>query len=220
MHGFLDFVNPNQGREILGQWIERARLGLHLRLAELSIEISQALIADNAATAARLISAYFDEVGLDASGIDGFSQLNALGQLEEMNAIQFVLPFQTWQPPEAPRPVYDYLGRQWAWWIHKLATRYGWSRDDIFDLWPEEAMAYLQEIFVAEFDEADEARALSEMAYTYDKHTKESRFRPLPRPSWMVDKPEPEMIRIRRDWLPVGNVIKLNELEPDDIILH
>ena len=138
--------------------------------------------------------------------------LDAYRELQELNALRYFLPFQLWQPPELESPPYDYPGRQWAWWIHKLASRYGWARKDIFELWPEEAAAYLQEILVTEFEEADDRRALSELGYHYDKTTGKASFRPLPRPGWMVkDNPQPT-VRIRREMLPVGNVIDLSQV--------
>jgi hypothetical protein len=217
---FLDAVDPTQGLTVLGQWIPRARLGQHLRLDRLSARIAEALDADNAAEAARLMSAYFVEVGLDVEGADGVERLRAYLQLVELNQLKWLLPFQEWDAPPLAAPAYDYPHRAWAWWVHKLASRYGWSEDKIFSLWPEAAAAYLQEILVSEFEEADEARALSDLAYSYDKHSKTATFRPLPRPAWMVREEPVKTVRIRRSMLPVGNVIDLSKLGPDDVILH
>lgn len=204
---------------VLDQYIPRARLGLHLRLAELSDNINQALDAGNASEAARLMSAYFDLVGLDTAGANGVQALWAYLKLAALNQLQALLPFQKWEgPPHESRP-YDYAGRVWAWWIHKLATRYGWSRDEIFGLWPEEAAAYLQEILISEYDEADDARSLTELGYSYDKVTKKATFRPVPRPGWMIDRPE-KKVRIRKDMIPIGVVIDLSELRPEDTTVH
>ncbi len=207
---FLKVVLGEQGRVILGQWMPRARLGLHIKLAKISEEITNALISNDSRKAARLISAYCLEAGLeiDAAGV---AQLGAYFALVEMNSPAWLLPYQKWQAPPGKTKAYDYTGREWAWLIHKIASRYGWTRLEIFNLWPEEAAAYLQEIFIAEYDESDEARSLSELAYHYDKHTKKATFRPLPRPGWMVDTPEQKTFRIRKDRLPIGNVIKLDE---------
>jgi hypothetical protein len=69
---------------------------------------------------------------------------------------------------------------------------------------------YLQEIMVAEYNESDERRALSQMAYSYDKVSKKSRFHPLPRPSWMVSLVPAKPRRVHRDMLPMGVVIDLS----------
>ena len=220
MVDFLDAVEPDQGLTVLGQRIARARLGQHLRLDKLSTSISEALNADNAVEAARLMSAYFLEVALCVDGANGIERLTAYLDLVELNRLRWLLPFQEWEGPPASPLAYDYPNRTWAFWVHKLASRYGWSRDEIFDLWPEEAAGYLQEILVSEFEEADEARALSDLAYSYDKHTKKATFRPLPRPGWMVYEKKVKTVRIRRSMLPVGNIIRLDEMGPDDFIIH
>lgn len=225
---FLEGIDPAQGVDVLSRWVARARLGLHLRLAKISDLINQELLLENPAEAAHLISQYLEEAGLDAGQkVDysagqagGVAQLGAYLKLAELNALRWLLPFQKWEgAPTAPRPAYDYPGREWAWHIHKLASRYGWTRPEIFDLWPEEAASYLQEIFVAEFAETDEARSLTEIGYRYDKVTKQSTFIPTPRPGWMLDE-KPKMRRIRKDMLPMGHIIKLSELRPEDVTLH
>lgn len=219
--GFLEILEA-QGTTILDQWAPRARLGLHIILAELSDKISEALIGGDEKQAARLISAYFVESGLNVKQVSGVIQLGAYLELLELNNPRWLLPFQKWEsPPTKPIP-YDYPGRSWAWVVHKLASRYGWTRDEIFNLWPEEAAAYLQEIFISEYDESDEARSLSEVAYHYDKFTKKATFRPLPRPGWMVDGGgKPKTIRIRKDMLPQADkIIKLSDLRPKDDTVH
>lgn len=216
---FIEAID-NQGRVILGQWVPRARLGLHIKLSKISEKISQALIDSDGKAAARLISAYFSEVGLNVREVGGMAQLTTYLELFEMNSPAWLLAYQKWEAPPGKPKAYDYPGREWAWVIHKIASRYGWTREEIFNLWPEEAAAYLQEIFITEYDESDEARALSEMGWHYDKHTKRSTFRPLPRPGWMVEKPEEKKIRIRKDMLPVGHIIKLGNVRPEDVTLH
>lgn len=217
---FLESVNPTQGIEALGRRVPRARLGLHLRLAAISDQINQELLLDNPAKAALLISLYLQEAGLDVGQAGGVAQLGAYLKLAELNALRWLLPFQKWEgAAAAPQPAYDYPGREWAWYIHKLASRYGWTRPEIFDLWPEEAASYLQEIFVAEFAESDEARSLTELGYRYNKTTKKSTFIPIPRPGWMLDQ-KPKMRRIRKDMLPMGHIIKLSEMKPEDVMVH
>jgi len=96
---------------------------------------------------------------------------------------------------------------------HKLASRYGWSRGEIFKLWPEEAAAYIQEIMVSEYHEREDRRALSEISYQYDKATKTSRFIPAPFYNWMVDPAPPAPVRILAKMLPVGKIIKMEDDE-------
>lgn len=215
---FLEITNPGQGLEVLGQWVPRARLGLHLRLAKLTQVIHEALMSGDSMAASRHISAYFYMVGLNVENATGVEQMAALARLTAMNALQHQLPFQSWpEPDEGPDEVlaYDYAGRTYAWWIHKLATRYGWTRQFIFDeLWPEEAAAYLQEILVSEHNELEQERALSELSYKYDKGSQTSTFQALPKPGWMQPKREDKVFRIRKDMMPMGVVINLEDIDP------
>lgn len=214
---FLDIISPNQGAWVFEQWIPRARLGLHLRLSRVLERITYEDMGETMAA----ITEYLDLAGADVAGLTGFEQLRALLILTELNRLQTLLPFLEQQGPEDNKePPYTYPSRAWALWIHKLASRYSWSRDDIFNLWPEEAAVYIQEIILSEYDEADEQRALSQMSYSYDKATNISKFIPLPRPGWMLDKKEPvKKMRIRRDMLPMSDeIINLTTMSDDDII--
>lgn len=209
MEGYLDAVDPSQAITVgLGgqQYrVPRARLGLHLRLARLAGRFDE----EPEASAVR---DYLEVCGLPDEGT-GVEQLATFVALRLLNEWQWDLPWML-EPgnPEHKPPAYEYEDRTWAWWVHKLASRYGWTRDEVFDLWPEEAAAYLQEIFVSEFDETDRQRGLSELSYKYDKSTRTSRFIPTPRPGWMVGMKAPEARRVRKDVLPVGNVVDLEEL--------
>lgn len=209
---FLKIIKPNQGAWILYQYIPRARFGNHLRLADIADEVSQAFSDGNAKEASRLINAYFFIAGFKTDELSGFQQLVAYYKLVELNQLQGLFAFQKQTIEPGKEPPYAYNNRFIVWWIHKLASRYGWSRNDIFELWPEEAAAYLQEIFLSEVEEWEQERSLSELAYKYDKTTKKSRFIPTPKPNWMVMEEETKTIRIRRDMLPMGEIIELDKM--------
>jgi len=211
---FLNIINPNQGIWLFDQWIVRARFGLHLQLNNDAEKIESAFMNGDSAKASKLINAYFLLVGLKTDGQSGFDLLLAYYQLVELNQLQTTFAFQKWKNPEKIKQVaYHYDGHYITWWIHKLALHYSWSRDDIFNLWPEEVSAYLQEILVYELNEHERQRGMTETSYQYDKNSKTSRFIPTPRPSWMVDSGEkPKMIRIRKSMLPMGVIIKLDDL--------
>ncbi len=210
MVGFLDAVDPGQHVDVIlagvSHRVGRARFGLHLRLSRL-IEAFDA--SDDAGHLAGLIREYLTLCGLEPEG-SGVELLTAYAVLRSLNAWQWELPFMRDRVEATKAIPYDYPDRTWAWWIHRLASRYGWTRDLIFDLWPEEAACYLQEIFVSEFDEAEERRSLSELAYKYDKGSKTSRYMPLPRPNWMAGREPPTRRRVRRDMVPMGVVIDLS----------
>lgn len=217
---FLTVTDPAQGITLAGQWIPRPRFGLHLRLGELSEQIQQAIKGGEPQQAAALVALYLDMYGFVFGDLSGVERLACYSSLFDLNKIKMLFAFQV-APSEKHEPAaYDFNGRNWAWWVHKLATRYGWTSEYVFNLFPEEAAAYLQEILVSEYDEIDDRRSLSELAYKYNKITQESKFHPIPRPAWMKEKDsdKPKTRRIRRDMLPIGNVIDLRGKTEDDFI--
>lgn len=208
MLGYLDAIDPGQCIDVVlagvNRRVYRAKLGLHLRLSRLAQKFDE----DPTAGA---VWDYLSACGLPDEGT-GVDRLAAYVALRLLNEWQWDLPWMKapGDPAHKP-PAYEYDDRTWAWWLHKLASRYGWSRDQIFNLYPEEAACYLQEIFVAEFDEADERRSLSELAYKYDKGSKISRFVPTPRPGWMVGMEAPKTRKVHRRAVPMGNIISLDD---------
>lgn len=209
---FLEAIDPAQFATVrLGgedRRVKRARLGLHLQLSRLDDQFDKAM---DAGELGGIVREYLRRCGLDASG-SASELLNAYVTLRGLNTWNWLLAWQR-EPHQAREvPAYEYPGRVWAWWVHKLAWHYGWSRDAIFDLWPEEAAAYLQEIFIAEFDATEQRRSLSELSYKYDKQTQRSQFIPLAKPGWMVGREEPRRHRIHRRFVPVGHIIDLEEV--------
>jgi len=117
------------------------------------------------------------------------------------------------EPQEKKEKVYDYNGRFISTWVTRLARMYGWSSEHILNLFPEEAACYIQEAEIQEFNEKEFVYRLSEMAYTYDKGTKRSRYVPLKRPGWMLAEREEEIekIKIPIGAIPQGVVINLED---------
>jgi hypothetical protein len=214
--GYLDAVTPWSTTVILAGVplkVERARLGLHLFLSREAGRVfdAQGTVEDMA----RHMREYLRlSCGDRLDRATGTEMVAAFVELAALNAPLFSLAFMEATVDKLQPPAYDYPGRGYALWVHRLASRYGWTREQIFDLWPEEFACYLQEIFVSEYDEEDRQRVLSEMAYQYDKATKKLNFRPLPRPAWMVGRKERSMVRINRAYLPMGDVIDLSRLKP------
>ena len=102
---------------------------------------------------------------------------------------------------------WEYEGRSWAYWSHLLAKAYGWTLEYIGNLEFNDALARVQEILTDEQLDREFQYQLSEIAYPYNKSTKKSVFKPLPRPYWMkVSVEPPKMQKYRRDLLPVGLV--------------
>lgn len=112
---------------------------------------------------------------------------------------------------------WDYDKRTWYLWSHLLASRYGWSLEYIANVDFDDALALLQEIFVENQLKREWEWSLTELAYSYNKVTQRSEFRPLPRPSWMgsgknipaskAEKP----VRMPVEMMPIGLVMKWEE---------
>lgn len=102
---------------------------------------------------------------------------------------------------------WDYEGRSWNYWSHLFAKEYGWTLEYIKNLDVDTALAHIQEIFTDEQLEQEFMWQMSEIAYPYNKTTKESKFSPLPRPYFMqMQAPEPKKIRMLKTLVPVGEV--------------
>jgi hypothetical protein len=216
MNGFFETIAEQvvtvtlAGQEVT---VSRARLGLHLRLGRLSDEFEE---APGSPEMAEAIRAYFEALGLDIAGASPVEILRAFAVLGEANRWQFALAFMKDQGPRGEPEPYDYDGRNWAWVVHKLASRYGWTRDYIFSLYPEEAAVYLQEILISEHLESEERYRLSELAYQWDSATKTSRYVPYSKPGWMYSHELPKPVRVLRAILPFGVV----DLEGKEIVYH
>lgn len=225
MNDYLDTLSASRvtitlaGREIS---VERARLGLHLRLGRLLDDFEEAPGSPEMAGAIRgyVVQAVgvsaFEALGLEISQAHPVEVLRAFALLREANSWQLALAFMKDTGPKKEPEPYDYPGRNWAWVVHKLASRYGWTRDYIFSLYPEEAAVYLQEILVSEHFEAEERYRLSELAYAYDSTTKKSHYVPYQKPGWMYSQELPKPVRVLRAYLPFG----VQTLAGEPIIYH
>lgn len=213
MDGYLDAIDDRQGCDIVlnGEkvYVKRARLGLHLQLARIAEKFDESVTAYSKS---KIIENYLSRCKLDISEASAIEMVEAFIVLRHLNLWQMDVPWLRIIPDNVlatGQPPYHYDQRWWATWIHEIASRYGWERDTILDLWPEEAAIYLQEIQVSQYFETENQRALSEVSYEYNKTTHMSRFKPMPKPPWMIDESTGEPIKINTKLLPVGNVVPM-----------
>lgn len=83
-----------------------------------------------------------------------------------------------------PAEPWHYLGRIRYALVHIIASAYGWTEGEVMRLWPEDAVAYLQEILAEQHAEREFQHALSQVAYDVAPGGR-ARYRPLPKPRWM-----------------------------------
>lgn len=109
---------------------------------------------------------------------------------------------------------WNYRGRAGYYLIHLLAKSYGWVDTYIRSLSVKDGLAYVQEILVDDQLEREFYYSLSEIAYPYNKNTKKSEFKAMPRPIWMKNEaPKFETIKIPKNLLPVGVVTDLSGID-------
>jgi len=103
---------------------------------------------------------------------------------------------------------WDYPDRARILWVHQLGRAYGWTAEEILNLWPEDAIGLLQEIVADEQFDREFSHSLSELSYTWNKQG-QGKYRPLDRPGWMRVHLNPKQVvtRLRKVGLPVGVVI-------------
>ena len=191
METYIASLNEKQFCEITlhGESVKvhRARFGLHIQLSDISVLFDESVQSQDYEKMDMYIHQYFDILEVDIDGAKPSEILQAFVSLRLDNTLKFKAPFLTQSDEGNSKvPPYDYPGRTWALWVHMIASRYGWSKSQIFDLWPEEAACYMQEIALSTFEEMENQRALSEVSYQYDKNTKKSKFIPMTKPGWMV----------------------------------
>ena len=116
---------------------------------------------------------------------------------------------------------WEYEGRSWYFWLNTLAKTYGWTPEEIGNLDIDDAIGLYQEIVIDDQMDSEWDWGLSEMSYEYNKSTKKSHFKPLPRPDWMKgivgkSKPVPK-VKMLAKMMPVGEIVILDELGSDTV---
>jgi len=100
---------------------------------------------------------------------------------------------------------WNYPGRDYYFYVHLLAKKYGWSRTHIDEMNVNDVFSFIQEILTDEQLEREFRYSLSEIAYPYNSSTKKNEFKPLERPYWMWKKaPEIKKIKIPKALMPQG----------------
>lgn len=152
--------------------------------------------------------------GMEMEGHPWYETRDAFSALLEENRIRLLVPLMRGSKKATEPPPWDYPERDWYYWVHAFASAYGWQMQYVAELDIDDAVALMQEIETEKQLEREWDYQISEIAYPYDKASKKNRFKPMPRPGWMVIGTftmKPKLRKIRRDWIPVGNVIKVNE---------
>lgn len=128
----------------------------------------------------------------------------------EVNSPKIKLPILVEAKKEAEKLPWDYDGREWYFWVHSLASVYGWDLSDIEKLDIDTALALYQEIEVEKQFQREWEWSTTELAYPYNSNTKKSEYKKLDRPNWMLPSSNPAAvpkIKVRKDMMPVGLIL-------------
>jgi len=231
MNGYIDAIRADQKIKVQLRdktiTIYRAKFRDHLLLARLRKDFADCIRRDMATEAKAIFRLYFLTAGITEEMYESMDAKDALFVyllLVELNSFKIELPFLTvnesdngdgtQDKKEEPLP-YDYPDRQWAKWITFLAETFGWTRNDIFEMYPEEVACYMQEAIVITYFRREDERSLSKVSYKYDEGSKKYSFIPTPMPFWMSKElmKEETKVKIRKDMLPAGNVIDLSAVD-------
>lgn len=190
--------------------IARARLGGYLRLQLASHRVLEAGASQDTGSLADALFAFLEgtielsrEAFEQAPWLDlilafkAVIEANALPNAQELAILQF--------KTEGTTVAWDYPQRPLIIWLHLFASAYGWTKEEVMDLWPEEAMALLQEIQADELADKEFQHMHSTLAYDQPQEGR-AVYKPLSKPNWMVMSRKPLKMKIERSLLPIGTV--------------
>lgn len=149
---------------------------------------------------------------VDWSTIPWFEFLKLYKEVIIINSPSIDFPILHGKNGDKSKLPWEYKERSWYFWFNLFANKYGWTEDIISNLDIDSAIGLYQEVEIDGQLHREWEWGLSEIAYPYNKGTKKQEYKPLARPNWMkplVPKHLPK-VRIRKDMLPMGNIIDLD----------
>jgi hypothetical protein len=202
------------GREVP---LTRARLGRFLALQDLRGRLADAAKSGDTGKIAEALIAYLQAA---VSGAEfSFGDYGAMPWYDLVAAFAVAADLNTLPNPEhfalllvkreGADPPWAYPGRDIHVWVHHIAAAYHWSLEAILDLWPEQAVAFVQEIFIDRQLEREFEHSLSQVSYKFNKRGL-GKLQPMKRPAWMttkVSEAKAKTTKLRKDGLPIGAII-------------
>lgn len=200
--------------------LQRLALGDWCKLEEVKKEIDDAVSKDDYELVfTKMVK--FIETALRHSGLDWnipwFEFVEIYSKVTAENSPTKDFPILRSVQGDNKKLPWEYDGRSWYFWLNLFAKNYGWKSDEIYQMDIDDAIGLYQELAINDQLEKEFYYGLSEVAYPYNSGTKKSEYKPMPRPNWMlpiVPKQLP-IIRMKKDHLPLGNVIDLQAQESE-----
>jgi len=194
--------------------VQRARLGTYLDLQDQLTALAKAVKNRDTMAMADAIFEYLRIAILEISRaqFDEFPWLEitwAFARVVLLNQIPGKLAMLQHKIGGGKPVPWDHGERDRLTWIHIIARTYHWSKKEIENLWPEEAIGLIQEILADQQLDREFMHALSEVAYVFNTQTKKSKYVPLLRPPWMVLRDIEQVVTlIPKKMLPVGHIVR------------
>ena len=200
--------------------IHRVKFRRWTELEDLREQVARAA-DENADEFPKKIYAYLS-VALDVkedeiSGLSWIECVSLFYATHEKNLPSSTLPLVSVKVKESKhvKIEWDYPGRTWYLYAHLLANAYGWTLDVIGELEINDALALIQEVLTDEQLEREFLWGMSEVAYPYNKSTKQSKYHPLPRPNWMLPEvQEIKKVKIPKSMMPQGLILDASTGKP------
>lgn len=200
--------------------LQRLALGDWCKLEEIKKEIDEAVSKnDYELVFSKMVkfveTALCQSAPIDWNKLPWFEFAEVYSKTVEVNSPTIEFPVLRNAKSDNKKLPWEYDGRSWYFWLSLFAKNYGWRQDEIYQLDLDTAIGLYQELAIDDQLMKEFHYGLSEIAYPYNKGTKKSEYKPMPRPSWMLPIVPTQLpiIRMKRDHLPVGNVIDLQERE-------
>ena len=196
--------------------VERARLRLWFDLEDVRSKLEEAVGRGDTQAVSLIICSYLSIASnedIETFQNAGWEEVAiAFADVLDLNSPRLQFPLFKFKEDRPLDTVsWDYKGRLWYVWAHLLASAYGWTEEYISGLEIESGLAFVQETMVEDQLRKEWEWSLTEMAYEFNKASKTSRYKPLPRPNWMKEiRKAPKKTKMLKSMLPVGVIENLS----------
>lgn len=208
--------------------VERSRLRTWCSLEDIRETLQKAVENNDIDSLGESVIRYLSTAisqPIDFENIPWHDTATAFLNVAKLNRLEADIPMLQIKEGKEEAPVWDYPGRNWYFWLNIFAEAYGWGADQVAELDVEEAVKLYQEIMISLHNKREWEWSLSEIAYGYNKTTKQSEYREYPKPKWMTPtfrgkKPSERKVKIRKDMMPLGNVIRWSEELGKEVLVN
>ena len=156
---------------------------------------------------------------IDWTKVPWYEAVGAYSEAVKLNLPTLEFPILVSTKAENKKLPWEYDGRQWYFGYIFLASNYGWDEKSVGEIDIDTAIGLYQEILLEEQLDKEWTYSLSEIAFPYNSSTKKSEYKPLERPEWMlpISPKQLPVIKMRKEMMPVGNIVNMTEKPKKDI---